>query len=216
MRQIKKSFDKVVNPLFGGIFGILSITSAIIGDIIAFILFPGYNLTKKAVSYLCRGPGGIFFQVGAVLSGLFAILFLLSLANSLYRNSSNERLIETSIIVSIVSCICLIFLGIFCGSNPIIALLHGIFAFISWFSGLLYVTLLNILILKDSRYSNFLAYIGFFLSWSLGLLLVIFLLHFHTPFHILVLILPSLEWFNTILIMVWYFIVSIYMIYRKI
>ena len=88
MRRIKKSFDKIVNPLFGGIFGILSITSAIIGDIIAYILFPGYNLTKKAVSYLCKGPGGIFFQLGAIFSGIFAILFLLSLANSFSRNRS--------------------------------------------------------------------------------------------------------------------------------
>ena len=216
MKHIKKSFDKIVNPLFGGIFGILSITSAIIGDIIAYILFPGYSLTKKAVSYLCKGPGGIFFQLGAVLSGIFAILFLLSLANSFSRNSSNERLIKTSIFVSVVSCTCLILLGTFCGPNPIIALLHGTFAFISWLFGLLYVTLLNILILKESKYSNYLAYIGFFLSWSLFLFLVVFLLHFHAPFHILLLILPSLEWFNTILIIVWYLIVSICMIYKKV
>jgi hypothetical protein len=216
MRDIRNYLDKIVNPFFGGIFGILSITSGIIGDTIAFIFFPEYNMTKKAVSYLCKGPGGIFFQIGAVFSGIFAILFLLSLANSFLRKDSNERFIKIFIFVSIVSCTSLIFLGIFCGSNPIIALLHGIFAFISWFFGLLYITLLNILILKDSKYSNFLAYIGFFLSWSLVLLLTIFLLHFHAPFHILVLILPSLEWFNTILIIVWYFIVSVHMIYSKI
>jgi hypothetical protein len=210
------NFDRLLNPLYGGIFGILSISSAIIGDIIAFILFPGYNLTKRAVSYLCKGPGGAFFQVGAVFSGIFAIFFLLSLAKSFSRNDSNERLIKISIFVSIVSCTCFILLGIFCGSNPIVALLHGIFAFNSWLFGLLYVTFLNILILKDSKYINILAYIGFFLAWSLVLLLIVFLLHFHEPFHILVVILPSIEWFNTIVIIVWYFVVSIYMIYRKI
>ncbi len=110
----------------------------------------------------------------------------------------------------------LIVLGAFCGSNPIVVLIHGVFAFISWLFGLFYITLFSMLILKDSKFTKHLAYFGFIVSISLMLLLIIFILHFFEVTHFLVIILPSLGWIDTFAIIIWYFIISTYTIYKKI
>jgi hypothetical membrane protein len=57
----------------GGICGLISIIIGICGDILAIIYFPGYNLLNNMVSDLGIGPGGIFFILGLIFSGILAI-----------------------------------------------------------------------------------------------------------------------------------------------
>jgi hypothetical protein len=216
MEKVNKIIRKMTKNISGGVFGLLSISFGLAGDIISYVFFPGYDFTKKAVSYLCEGPAGIFFQIGSVISGIFAILFVISLAQSFNNKQINERLKKTTLIFALISCICLVFLGAFCGSNPIIAVIHGISAFLSWSSGLIYITLFNVLILKDSKFNRYLAYSGFIISFLLLLLLIFWILHFFEITRYLYLILPTLEWVDTFAIIIWYLIVSIYLIHKKI
>jgi hypothetical protein len=216
LKGLKSSINKFLHSVSGGVFGLLSITFGLTGDIIAFLLFPGYDLTKKAVSYLCKGPGGIYFQIGSVFSGIFAILFVIALGRSFDEDEVNKKLRKNTIYIALVSCISLVILGAFCGPNPIIALIHGVFAFISWLFGLFYILIFSLLMMKDSKFHKNLAYIGFIVSFLLLVLLIIFILHFIEVTHFLVLVLPSIEWIDTFAIILWYFIISTYMIYNKI
>lgn len=216
MKGLKSTTNKIIESVSAGVFGLLSITFGLTGDIIAFLLFPGYDFTKKAVSYLCKGPGGLYFQVGSIISGIFAILFVIALGKTFDEEGISEKFQKNTIYIALVSCMSLVILGAFCGPNPIVALTHGIFAFISWFFGLFYISLFSLLMLKDSKFSKNLAYLGFIVSFLLLVLLIIFILHFFEVTHFLVIILPTIEWIDTFAIILWYFIISTYMIYNKI
>ncbi|MFX1313844.1 MAG: hypothetical protein ACFFHD_14735 [Promethearchaeota archaeon] len=199
-----------------GIYGILSILFGALGDLIAYIKYPGYNILVNVVSSLCLGPGGLFFQFGTAISGLFALLFLIYLEKTFNDEQINKYLRKYAKITGIISCVFFIILGVFCGSNVIIAYIHGISAVISWFTGLFYITLFNILFLKSSKYSQYVAYCGFIVTSILMLLILTFILHFFPAFRFLIIILPSLEWLNTIALMFWYLLVSIYIIHNRI
>ncbi len=216
MEKVDLLIKKINVVIPGGIFGLLSITVGIIGDIIAYLMFPGYNFLTMAVSTLCLGPGGIFFNIGNIFSGVFALIFVNSLIKTFNEEQTNLKLKKTAIICANISCLSFIFLGVFCGSNIVIQYLHGTSAIISWIFGYSYITFYNILMIKDKKYSNKLAFFGLFVSFPLLLLMVLFFLHliplFTAP---LLIILPPLEWINTISIILWYFSVSTYMIYKR-
>ena len=199
----------------GGFYGLLSTSFGIIGDVIAFLLYPGYDFTKNAVSTLCKGPGGIYFQLGTVISGFFAVLFVISFSKVFNEDEVNAKLISATVIIALISCISFIGLGAFCGSNPVVALIHGSFAVVSWISGLLYITLFNVMMLKDSSFPKTLAYVGFWASLVLSSLIILFLLYYIPGLQFILIILSSLEWFNTFSLIGWYLIVSIYFIYKK-
>ncbi len=200
----------------GSIFGLLSITFGFLGDLIAYLMYPGYDFTKRTVSSLCMGPGGLFFQIGTVFSGIFAFFFVIYLGSTFKREEVSEKLRKSAVILAIISCVCFIFLGAFCGSNPIIALIHGVFSIVSLQAGLFYITLFNILFLKDSKYPKSMAFFGFLVSFILLLLMILFYLHLLPTLSFLMIILPSLEWINAIGMIFWYLIISLYMIYKKI
>ena len=198
------------------IFGLLSILFGIVGDIIAYSMYPGYDFTKNAVSALCDGYGRGFFQAGIVFSGFFAFFFAIYLGNTFNSEEVGEKLQKFSINFAIISCISFIFLGIFCGTNLIISLIHGTSAIISMGFGFCYITLYNILILRDSNYSKYIAYFGFVVSSITAILIFMFFLHLIPTFRFLIVLLPTLEWINTITVILWYFTISMYMIYKKI
>ena len=216
MEKLNILIDKLSRKISGGIFGLLSITFGSIGDLIAYLMYPGYDFTRNSVSSLCDGSGGLFFQVGTVFSGLFALLFVIYLGRTFNEEKINGNLKKYTIIVAIISCISCIILGAFCGSNPIVAVIHGVSAFISWLFGLLYITLFNILMLKDPKYSKFLSFFGFIVSFGLFLLMIMFFLYYIPGLQVLVVILPSLEWIDTIAVIFWYLVISIYIILKKI
>ena len=217
MPNLDNFLEKLNKVIPGRLFGLLLIIVAILGDIFSFITFPGYNFMRMPVSALCDGPGGIYFNIGNALSGLFALIFVNSLGRTFTGEHFSKNMKRNAIICANISCTCLILLGLFCsGSNLIIAYIHGISAITSWGFGFCYITLYNILILKDSNYSKFLAYFGFLVSLALALLIIFFFLHLIPILRFIIIILPTLEWINTILIILWYFIISTYMIYKKI
>jgi len=207
--------DNKVIYKFGGLYGLISILFGFMGDLISFLLYPGYNFTKSAVSTLCKGPGGLFFQLGTVFSGIFAIPFVFALSKSFKEDEVSEKLRKAILYVAVVSCIAFIGLGIFCGSNQVISLIHGTFAVISWISGIIYVTGFNILMHKDSQFSNYLAYFGYCVSFILGSMIFLFILHFFPALRFIMIILPSLEWINTFSLIIWFIVISAYMIQKN-
>ncbi|MFX0142769.1 MAG: hypothetical protein ACFE9C_01730 [Candidatus Hodarchaeota archaeon] len=209
-------FEKLNNLIPGGIFGLFSISVGILGDIIAFSMFPGYNFLTMAVSALCLGAGGVFFNVGNIFSGIFAFIFVNSLIRTFNNGLISVKLKKIALICANISCISFIVLGVFCGSNIVIQYIHGTAAITSWGFGYCYFTLYNILMLKDFKYSNKLAIFGFIITFPLLLLMVLFFLaYIPVLFAPLIVILPPLEWINTISVILWYFGVSTYMIYKK-
>ena len=213
MRDI---LTKLIHNVSGGVYGLLSITFGIIGDIIGIILYPGYDFTRSAVSTLCKGPGWFFFQSGTVFSGIFAVFFVISLSKSFNEDEVSKKFNRMILFAALISCTTFIGLGLFCGSNPIVALIHGTCAVITWISGIIYITGFNILMRKDSQYSNIIVYIGFLTSLILFSMIVLFFLHFIPDLRFLMIVLPTIEWLNTISLIIWYFIISIYMIFKKI
>lgn len=125
-----EKLDKII-PV--RLFGLFSVIAGILGDIIALLMYPlmKYDFMRNAVSALCLGPGGIFFNVGNILSGLFALIFVNYLGRTFNEEQINKKLKRASIICANISCTSFIFLGIFCGSNLIIAYIHGTAAIIS-------------------------------------------------------------------------------------
>lgn len=216
MQKLKININRISQKISIGVYGLLSITFGALGDLIAYLMYPGYDFRRRAVSSLCLGPGGLFFQAGTVISGLFAILFVIYLVRTFNDDEINENIRKTARISAIISCVSFIILGVFCGSNPIIAYIHGINAVVSWISGLLYISLYNFLIIKSSNYSKFLGYFGFITTFTLSLMLVFFLLHLFPALRDLMVILPSLEWLNALSLILWYLVVSIYVIHRRI
>ena len=198
------------------IYGLLSIIFGGLGDLLAYLMYPEYNFMRRAVSSLCLGPGGLLFQIGTVISGLFALPFLIYLEKTFNEEEINKNLRIYVKIMGIISCISFIILGLFCGSNVIIAYIHGINAVISWITGFFYITLFNVLFLKSPKYSKFVAYSGFIVTLTLALLMVTFILHLIPDLRFLMRILPSIEWLNTIALIFWYLIVSTYIIYKRI
>ncbi|TKJ20772.1 MAG: hypothetical protein CEE43_11970 [Promethearchaeota archaeon Loki_b32] len=215
MRKLKLISDKFTLKILTGVFGLLSITFGIIGDIIAYLMYPGYDFRREVVSSLCKGPGGLFFQSGTVISGLFAFIFVIYLVRTFDGDEINENLRKFAKIMAIVSCASFIMLGVFCGSNPIVAYIHGTSAMISWISGLLYITLYNIFFIRSSNYSKFLGYFGFIETVILVSMLIFFFLHLLPALSFLMKILPNLEWLNTLSLISWYLVVSIYIIHKK-
>ncbi|MBY8990649.1 MAG: hypothetical protein KGD58_07855 [Candidatus Lokiarchaeota archaeon] len=194
----------------------MSIAFGIIGDVLAYIFFPNFNILRRAVSSLCKGKGGLFFQIGSVISGIFAIPFVVYLNKSFNKEYVKEDLKRKALITALISCSCLIILGAFCGSNPIVAVIHGVSAVISWLFGLFYITFFNIFMLRDPKYSRSLSIIGFCATFSLSLLMILFFLAFIPSIRFLVIILPSIEWINTIIIILWYLIISLYTLKNRI
>ena len=216
MEKFDLFIEKVNDVIPGSLFGLFSIISGIMGDVIAFLMFPGYNFLRMAVSDLCLGPGGLFFNFGNLFSGIFAFFFVNYLGNTFNEGKISPKFRRTAIICANISCVCFIFLGIFCGSNIIIAYIHGISAITSMGFGFCYITFYNILIIKDSKYSRSLGYFGFIVSFIFGLLIILFLLHILPNLRFIMVVLPLVEWLNTTALIIWYIIIPLYMIYKKI
>ncbi len=215
MQKLKIQLNRIFQKLSSGVYGILSITFGALGDSIAYLMYPGYDFRHKAVSSLCLGPGWLFFQSGIVISGLFALLFIIYLEKTFNDEEIDENLRKYAKITGIISCVSFIGLGVFCGSNVIIAYIHGINAVISWIFGLVYISLYNSFMIKSSNYSKFLGYFGYITTFTLGIMLIFFLLHLFPALRFLMIILPSLEWLNTLSLILWYLVISIYVIDRR-
>jgi len=216
MERLDIFIEKLNRIIPGRLFGLFSITAGILGDIIALLMYPlmEYDFIRNAVSTLCEGPGGIFFNAGNIFSGLFALIFVNYLGKTFNEENINRTLKRGVIICANISCSSFILLGVFCGSEPVAALIHGTSAAVSWIFGIFYISFFNVLFIKSNNYSRYLGYFGFITTVSLSLMMIFFTLHFVPIFRFLMVVLPSLEWLNTLAVIVWYLVVSIYIIVK--
>lgn len=205
----KKIFDRLLTLIPGGVFGFLTCAIVLTGDTISIILFPGgYNFLENMISELGLGPSGIFFNLGLIISGILSFPYYIALYRSFDKETVNQIVRKSSLIFSLISIITFILVGIFPSieDNNIIFVTHGIFAFLSFLSGIFYLISFSILMVmgsngNGSKYSKFIACQGFIVAGTYLLMLFTWL--------------PITEWIATFAIISWIIANSIYMIYHK-
>ncbi len=197
-----EKFDEIFTLLFkyipGSLFGLLSVIVGVLGDLIAFLHYPGYNIIDNMVSDLGNGPGGVFFNVSMIFSGIFAFIYFVYISKILkYDNNANSNNYDTvrkaGLVCAYTSSIFFSLIGVFPSYENyiIIFTIHGICAFTSWISAVGYLSFFCYLFSKDIRFSKFESYSG--------LVLVAFFIFFFFTFS------PLTEWILNFVIIVWWF-----------
>ena len=185
----------------GAVLGIVSITVGLVGMFISYLAIPGYNILENMVSELGLGPWGIFFNLGFVFSGLLAIPYYLNLSYLFQSENIDHRLINGSIIASVVSCIAYALVGVFPAykENLFYYWAHGTFAAISGISGIAYLLLFGYMMYNSKIFKKRHA----FFSLLISLFYLAFLLTW----------IPIIEWMASFGIMSWIFFNSLYLLY---
>ena len=198
------SFEKLLKIIPGGIFGLLSVVIIMIGEFLAFLFFPGYNVLDNMISELgVGGSGAIFFNLALIISGIIIIPYYVNLANSFTGEKVNINLKRFAITVAIISCITYSLLGVFPSDEDrfIIYYTHGTLAAISIGTGLLYLVSYSKLMIQAENFSKIQAYHGFIVA--------IFYFAF------LITWIPIVEWTMNLAILSWITVNSIYILYKK-
>jgi hypothetical protein len=203
LEKLNKSSSAVFKFIPGPIFGLASVIIGLGGDALALLLTPYYNLDLM-VSKLGVGPGGIFFNIGTILSGLFTVPFYIYLEIVLKREEINSKVLEGALGSALISCLFFILIGFFPSnnSNLLILYLHGVFSLFSFLSGLSYFLLFSYLLFNSSQFMKFHAYIGFFQV----AIIILFLFTWN----------PISEWLMTFGLIIWIMTISTYLHYKKI
>ncbi|MHA2288906.1 MAG: hypothetical protein ACXABG_08965 [Promethearchaeota archaeon] len=200
MEKLKPLVLNTYNFIPAPVYGLLSAVVGLSGDIISILLFEGYTLNRM-ISVLGTGPGGVFFNIGTILSGIFALLFYLYLIKLIGAN--DPKLFRAGRFFAINSCVFFSLVGIFPSSrNLIIFVLHGTFALLSWLSAIIYLGIFSYLIFKNKIISKFFGY----LALITGISIIVFLLTW----------IPLIEWIMALLVSIWITSISIYLLFHKI
>ena len=202
MENLKIYILNTYNFLPAPIYGLLSAIAGIGGDIIGIALFPGYNLNHM-ISALGAGPGAIYFNIGTILSGIFALLFYLYMIKAIGNEKTYPKLQRVGRFFAINSCIFFSLVGVFpTSTNMILYTLHGTCALISWLSAIIYLSIFSFLIFKNKVIPEFFGYLALITAGTI----IVFLLTW----------IPITEWIMALGVMVWITLSSVYMLYRKI
>ena len=202
MEKLKTYYLKTYNLLPAPIYGLLSAIVGIGGDIIGIALFPGYNLNYM-ISALGAGPGAIYFNIGTILSGIFALLFYLYMIKAIGNEKNDPKLQRVGHFFAINSCIFFSLVGVFpTSTNMILFYLHGTCALISWLSAIIYLSIFSSLIFKNKVIPEFFGYLALITAGTI----IVFLLTW----------IPIIEWIMALRVTVWITLTSIYMLYHKI
>ena len=191
--RIHQIFKLVPGPYWG----LFSIGIGLLGDFLSFLMYPDYNLTLM-VSDLGTGPGAIFFSIGTILSGIFALLFYIYLGTNLKIDKLDTRIHKFAMILAILSCIFFILIGIFPSlrSNIVLFVLHGATAMICWICGVGFLSLFGILFYKSDKFLKFHSYATF----AVVLIEILFLFTW----------IPIIEWIMVFSISLWILLLSIH------
>ncbi|TFG04282.1 MAG: DUF998 domain-containing protein [Promethearchaeota archaeon] len=194
---------KILNFVSGGNIGLFSVGIIIFGELIAFLLFPGYNIFENMVSELGTGPGGMFFNLSIFISGIIIIPYYIKLAQSFDGTNINDKMKQYAIFVAIISCVTYSFIGLFPAleENIIIYTIHGTMAAISIGSGMGYLIFYSILMLKADNYSNYQAVHGIIVAVFYATFLLTWI--------------PIIEWFMNFAILSWIIANSLYLIKNR-
>ena len=202
MEKLKTNILKILNFIPSPYYGLLSAFVGIGGDIIAIALFPSYNFNRM-ISALGTGPGAIYFNIGTILSGIFALLFYLYLIEVIGKETNDPKQQKVGRFFAINSCIFFSLVGVFpTSTDTILFVLHGTFALISWLSAIIYLSIFSSLIFKNKVIPKFFGYLAIITAGTI----IVFLLTW----------IPIIEWIMALAITVWITLPSVYMLYRKI
>ena len=201
MEKLKTNILKILNFIPSPYYGLLSAFVGIGGDIIAIALFPSYNFNRM-ISALGTGPGAIYFNIGTILSGIFALLFYLYLIEVIGKETNDPKQQKVGRFFAINSCIFFSLVGVFpTSTDTILFVLHGTFALISWLSAIIYLSIFSSLIFKNKVIPKFFAYLALITAGTIILFLLTWI--------------PIIEWIMALAITVWITLPSVYMLYRK-
>ncbi|MFX1498756.1 MAG: DUF998 domain-containing protein, partial [Promethearchaeota archaeon] len=174
-----------------------------LGNLIAFFSFPGYSMLKYNISHLALSPGGIYFNIGFILSGLFAIPFNISLGKAVNGESVNNNIKKIVLRISIIDCVSLSLIGVFPAypENLVILTIHGLLALIFFVCTSITFLLYGYIFLRSVKFLKVHAYLSFIVT---GVLFIYIALR-----------LSILEWTSFFGIMIAVFFTSIFLIYKK-
>lgn len=203
MRGIKIYKNEFTNHVFGPLFGLISVIIYFSGIIVAFILYSGFDFNKM-ISWLGEenSPGAIFFNLGVILSGIFAVPLYIHIDQRLRKEGGNNNLKRISISSALISCMLFSLIGFFPSSlyNLLSYYLHGIFFLCCLITAISYLLVYSFLFFHSKLFHRSLSYLGF-----LVISVIILFLFTWTPL---------IEWIMTFLIGLWILSVSIYLLVK--
>ncbi|MHA1251996.1 MAG: DUF998 domain-containing protein [Candidatus Helarchaeota archaeon] len=181
----------VLNPIYGPI----SVVIGLIGDFASYLLYPGYNVLSNMVSDLGTGPGGIYFNIGIFLSGIFALFLYIHFGIKIKDFNINNKIRKFGMIMATISCITFSLIGLFPSYKNIqlLFIIHGTLALISWISGIVYISIFSFFSLKIENIPNYMGIVGFIVNF----LIIIFIFTW----------IPLVEWLMTLGIIFWVLVI---------
>ncbi len=224
MRSINQFFNNLFDEIPGYVFGLLAFIVGILGDLIAMLLSPRYQMWMSSMSLLGLNPGGIFWRIGLIISNLFAIPFVIYFGRALKDQNVNEFVRKLAIGCGIFTSVSAILTGAFTGITELIILLHGLFAFLSFIGGAVVCSIYSFLVAKNPKFSKSIAYTGIVISGiAMSYLIPFFITNFCSLFkdfcysfgETIYIIMPLYEWTMIFAILFWYLSNSVYMKIKK-
>jgi hypothetical membrane protein len=166
MKKLDKYITFFFNIIPGGIFGLLSLSFAILFVFLSYLHFPGYDIMTNDVSILGIGPGlsAPLFNNGIKIIGISAIPFFIYFGKVLRQEAENTKYIKSAVRLSIGGCISLSLIGFFPVVNRTMSVIHAGLALIFFLCSIINLICFSRTILKDQRFSNIHAYHGFIIA----------------------------------------------------
>lgn len=200
--NIKIKTKKILELIPGPIFGQFSFGFAILSHILGLLFYQEYDIFTMAVSELSNGELGWIYRLGLIFAAFFSIPFTMYLYRTIESKNQTKFLKKALLTTGLIYGISIFFIGLFWKENVIAITLHAIFALTAWIDGFLFTLIFSILMFFDSKYSRRLAFFGFAVSGA-------FLAH-------LILLNPISQWVMTLGMIFWIWIVSSYILFKKI
>ncbi|NVM18321.1 MAG: DUF998 domain-containing protein [Candidatus Lokiarchaeota archaeon] len=95
-------FKKLNNSFPASISGLLSFGISLFTHLIGILLYPNYDMTRMAISFLGDGYGGIIYRSGLILTGIIGIPFCVYLGKSFDNEDTKEPIRQLALIGSII------------------------------------------------------------------------------------------------------------------
>ncbi|MFX1234207.1 MAG: DUF998 domain-containing protein [Promethearchaeota archaeon] len=203
MINLTQSLSQLYKAIPRGSYGLLSVGVMLLGNLIAIFSFPGYSILDYNISHLALSPGGIYFNLSLIISGLFAIPFNINLGKAVDGENVNNNLKKRVVSISIVDSIALSLIGVFPAypENLVILTIHGLLALIFFVSTTIIFLLYGYLFLKSLKFVRVQAYLSFIVA-------IIICIYMTLRWSIL-------EWIAFFGIMISVFYTSIFLLYKK-
>jgi hypothetical protein len=163
--QIKRKLTSLIS-----ISGLIATFIALSGYLISYLLYPAqkYNIGFMG-SELGVGRGGIFFNLGLIVSGIFFFLFIIHLDNIINKEETKEIKGKWTIFLAKISAITYSLIGVFPSKhdNLFMLLIHGTLVFICYVTAFFFTLLLSLFFYNRSSFLRLQAYIGFFIAFAI-------------------------------------------------